>query len=319
MKSTKKTVICAAILLVAAGAFLILTAMGMGKGNWKELKAVGYEERTFPISGEFTDIQISDSENSIKILPSTDGTCKVICPEKTDGSVYHTVEVRDGILSVQRHDERSWFQFIGVNFYIGGVKVYLPEGEYGALTASSTAGSISVAEGFTFESAGLKSTSGSVRMLSQVKQELNAESASGSIRLENASPETLYAKSSSGRIELSHIHGGSITAKATAGKITLRDVIAEETLSAQNISGGVALEGCDGGTIRISCTSGSVKGALLSDKIFLTDSGSGSIRVPRSTEGGTCEITTTSGSIRIDIVTETSSRCGATTLGGINA
>ena len=115
------------------------------------------------------------------------------------------------------------------------------------------------------------------------------------------------------------ISGGSITAKATAGKITLRDVIAEETLSAQNISGGVALEGCDGGTIRISCTSGSVKGALLSDKIFLTDSGSGSIRVPRSTEGGTCEITTTSGSIRIDIVTETSSRCGATTFGGINA
>lgn len=51
----------------------------------------------------------------------------------------------------------------------------------------------------------------------------------------------------------------------------------------------------------LSCTSGSVKGTLLSDKIFLTDSGSGSIRVPRSTEGGTCEITTTSGSIRIDI------------------
>lgn len=33
MKSTKKTVICAAILLVAAGAFLILTAFGNGKGK----------------------------------------------------------------------------------------------------------------------------------------------------------------------------------------------------------------------------------------------------------------------------------------------
>lgn len=301
MKNTKKTVICAAILLVAAGAILILTAMAIGKGNWKELKSVGYEERTFPVSGEVRDIQISDSENGIKILPSGDGTCKVICPEKTDGSIYHTVEVRNGVLSVQRHDARKWFQFIGVNFYIGGVEVYLPEGEYGALTASSTAGSLSVADGFTFESADLKSTSGSIRMLSQVKQELHAESASGSVRVENASPEKLYAKTSSGRIELTHIRGGSVTAKATAGKITLKDVITKGALSAQNISGGVALEGCDGGTIRIACTSGSVKGTLLSDKIFITDSKSGSVKIPRSTEGGECEITTTSGSIRIDI------------------
>lgn len=301
MKSSKKTVICAAILLVAAGVFLLLMAMAMGKGNWKELKTVGYEEKTFPVSGKVNDIQISDSESGVKILPSGDGTCKVICPEKTDGSVYHTVEVRDGVLTVQRHDERKWFQFIGVNLYIGGVEVYLPEGEYGALTASSTAGSISVADGLTFESADLKSISGSIRMLSQVEQELNAESASGSVRVENASPENLYAKSSSGRIELSHIRGGSVTAKATAGKITLMDVIAKDTLSAQNISGGVALEGCDGGTIRIASTSGSGKGTLLSDKIFITDTGSGRISVPRSTEGGECEITTTSGSIHIEI------------------
>lgn len=301
MNSWKKTVICAAILLAAAGVFLILTAMAMGKGNWKELKTVGYEEKTFPVSGKVNDIQISDSENSVKILPSGDGTCKVLCPERTDGSVYHTVEVRDGVLSVQRHDERKLFQFIGVNFNIGSVEVYLPEGEYGALTASSTAGSISVADGFTFESASLKSTSGSVRMFSQVKKELKAESTSGRVTIENASSETLSAKSSSGRIVLSHIRSGEITAKATAGKIELTDVIAEKNLHAKSVSGGVALEGCDGGTIRIESTSGSVKGTILSDKIFITDSKSGSVKIPRSAPGGECEITTTSGSIAIEI------------------
>ena len=301
MKTAKKAVICAALLLVAAGVFLILTTMATGNTNWKELQTVGYEEKTFPVSGKITSIQISDSENGIKILPSTDGICKVICPEKTDGSVYHTVEVCDGVLSVQRHDERKWFQLIGVNFYIGSVEVYLPQNRYDALTISSTAGSISVAEGFTFENADLNSISGSVRVLAQVEQELNAESASGSVTVENTSPEILYASSSSGRIDLSHIHGGSITAKATAGKITLNDVIARETLSAKNISGGVALEGCDGGTISIETTSGSVKGTILSDKIFTARSTSGSVRVPHSAAGGECGITTTSGSIRIEI------------------
>ena len=78
-------------------------------------------------------------------------------------------------------------------------------------------------------------------------------------------------------------------------------MIAEKTLYARSTSGGVALEDCDGGAIRLESTSGSVKGTLLSDKIFITDSTSGSVNIPRSSAGGECEITTTSGSIEIRI------------------
>lgn len=127
------------------------------------------------------------------------------------------------------------------------------------------------------------------------------ESTSGRVTIENASPETLTAKSSSGRIVLSHIRSGEITAKSTAGEIELTDVIAEKSLYARNISGGVALDRCDGGTIKIETTSGSVKGTVLSDKIFIADSTSGSVEVPRSSVGEECEITTTSGSIDIEI------------------
>lgn len=100
---------------------------------------------------------------------------------------------------------------------------------------------------------------------------------------------------------LSHIRSGEIAARSTAGGIELTDVIAQKNLYAKSISGSVALDGCDGGAIRIETISGSVRGMLLSDKTFITDSTSGSVRVLRSSVGVECEITTTSGSIEIEI------------------
>ena len=78
-------------------------------------------------------------------------------------------------------------------------------------------------------------------------------------------------------------------------------MIADEKLSAESTSGGVELDGCDGGAIYIETSSGSVKGTLLSDKIFITDTSSGRVDVPRSSVGGECEIITTSGNIVIKI------------------
>lgn len=282
MKNGTKTVICAAFLLVAVGGLMTAAPAAMGNLDMERRKGLSYEMKTFEVKEAFSDIRVEDAECNVRILRAADGKCKVVCPEKQDGSIYHTVTVSDGVLSVQRHDERKWYQYIGVSFGIPDLEAYLPEKEYRQLSARSTAGSIQVEDRFTFESARLESTSGRVRMFSEVKKELKAETTSG-------------------RIVLSHIRSGEITARSTAGKIELTDVIAEKNLYAKSISGGVALDGCDGGAIRIETTSGSVKGTLLSDKIFITDSTSGSVKVPRSFVGGECEITTTSGSIAIEI------------------
>ena len=301
MKHTKPIVICAAFLLVAMGGLMIAAAAVRGDFDMENIKGISYEMKTYEAEEAFSDIQVEDAECNVRILRATDGKCKVICPEKQDGSIYHTVTVSGGVLSVQRHDARKWYQYIGSSFGTPEVEVYLPEREYGQLSARSTSGGIQVDDGFIFENASLESTSGSVRMYSEVKKALTAESTSGRVTIENASPETLAAKSSSGRILLFHIRSGEITARSTAGRIELTDVIAEKKLYANTTSGGVALDGCDGGTIKIESTSGSVKGTILSDKIFITDSTSGSVRVPRSAVGGECEITTTSGNTDIEI------------------
>lgn len=293
--------LCAAFLLVAVGGLMIAAAVVKGNFDLDNRKGLSDEMKTFEVTEAFSDIHVEDVESNIHLLPAADGECRVVCPEKLDGSVYYTVTVSGGKLSIQRHDRRKWFQYIGISLKSQDVKIYLPEEAYGKLTAHSVSGSIRVEEGFTFENANLESTSGSIRMYSAVEKTLTAESTSGRVTIENASPEILTAKTGSGRIALSHIRSAEISARSTSGKIELTDVIAEEKLYARSTSGGVALEGCDGGAIRLESTSGSVKGTLLSEKIFITDSASGSVRVPRSAAGGECEISTTSGSIEIEI------------------
>ena len=301
MKPVKIIAISAAFLLAAVGGLMTAAAAVRGIFNIENVKGLSCEMKAFEVTEAFSDIHVEDTECSVRILRAADDKCKVICPEKQDGSIYHTVTVSDGVLRIQRHDAGKWYQYIGISFDIPDVEVYLPEEAYGKLAVHSVAGSIQVDDGFIFESASLESTSGGIRMLSEVKEELTAETASGRITIENASPERFSAKSISGRIALCCIRSGEITARTTAGKIELTDTVAEKNLHAKSVSGGVALDGCDGGSIRIETTSSSVKGTLLSDKIFVTESTSGSVRVPRSAAGGECGITTTSGSIDIEI------------------
>lgn len=299
MNNTKRMVISAAFLLVAVGG--LMTAAVRRGSVLASIKGLSYETKVYEVTDAFTDIRVEDLECNVRILRAADGPCRVVCPEMRDGSVYHTVTVNGGELSVQRHDQRKWYQRIGVSLGTPDVEVCLPEKEYGRLALHSTAGSIRVDDGFTFESARLESISGSVQMLSEVEKELQVQSTSGRVAIENASPEKLTAKSVSSRVELAHIRGGEIIAQSTSGRIELADVVAERSLYAKSISGGVALDGCDGGTIWIETTSGSVKGSILSDKTFMTHSTSGSVKVPRCAGGGECEITTASGSIVLEI------------------
>jgi len=78
--------------------------------------------------------------------------------------------------------------------------------------------------------------------------------------------------------------------------------VAEQLLSIERSTGDVQFDGCDAGEIYVETDTGAVKGTLLSEKVFIVESDTGSIRVPKSVTGGKCEITTDTGDIKIDIV-----------------
>lgn len=146
MNQSRKILMLAAILIVVVGAVMVIGAMALGKTNLKEVAGLSYTMKTFEIQDQFTGISVEDTECRVRILHTEDDGCTVICSEKEDGSVYHTVMVTDGVLMIQRHDERQWFQRIGIFLDVETVDIYLPEKEYGQLVAHSVAGSIQVAE-----------------------------------------------------------------------------------------------------------------------------------------------------------------------------
>jgi len=49
--------------------------------------------------------------------------------------------------------------------------------------------------------------------------------------------------------------------------------------------------------LRIKTDTGNVTGTLLSEKVFLVETDTGRINVPRTTAGGVCEITTDTGDV----------------------
>lgn len=288
-------------LLLVAGVLLVLIVYRMGSLIHGEEKNMTLVQKTHEVQEAFTSIHVEDVDCAVRILPSSDGRCRVVCHDRADGTVYHTVAAQGGELKIRRHETRKWYQFFDVSLEEAAVEVYLPENAYRELAISTVSGRIEVNSGFTFERVSLHSSSGSIRMLSDVHEELKAESSSGRVTVEAASPDELTAKSVSGRVTVSNTRCGGATVKTTSGSIELNDVIAEKELSIRTTSGGVTLNGCDGGSVRVKTVSGSVKGTLLSGKMFVTHTVSGSVRVPESVGGGECEVHTTSGSIRLDV------------------
>ena len=66
-------------------------------------------------------------------------------------------------------------------------------------------------------------------------------------------------------------------------------------------TGSVRFDGCDGDAIYVETDTGDVTGTLLTDKVFITKTDTGSVDVPKSINGGRCEISTDTGDIRIEI------------------
>ena len=84
------------------------------------------------------------------------------------------------------------------------------------------------------------------------------------------------------------------------GDVTLTSTLAG-AFDIETSTGDVKLNLSDAEEIDIETDTGRVEGSLLTEKVFITESSSGSIKVPHTTSGGTCKIRTSTGNINITI------------------
>ena len=294
MKRHLSTIVASALAVSA------LTLLGTGlaaSADWR-----GYTPlvtRNYSVSGSFSSISVTDYYADVKLRVSRDGSVSVTTRDTED--VTHTVTVTNGTLTISR-PEPSLGERIFHDDNEPSVVIYLPAGDYGALTVNTTAGDIESAGQLNFASANLTSTAGDIDITGSVTQSLVCTTTTGDVDISSPAAGAVQVNTTSGDVELTGASIQSLSAQTVSGDVDLERTVAAGAMEVSTTSGSIELERSDAASLTLSTTSGDVEGSLLTGKSFSASSISGRVSVPASTAGaGACSISTTSGSIRLTV------------------
>ncbi len=286
------------IWLIAA-AILVLVGGGMAAAGFsatEELNTQTYQTTHLTLEGEFDCISVNVDIADVTFVLSEDETCKVECFEEINWK--HEAKICDGTLVIESRDNRKWYEHIGISIRTPEITVYLPEREYTALSIVTATGNISIPSGYHFETVSIQGSTSNIECYAPAEQ-IEICTTTGKITIGGLEAESLRCSSETGRIVMRDISCGELILKSSTGALELTGVIAGDHISAETKTGSITLENCDAGGIAVKTSTGNVKGTLLSEKIFITETSTGNVSVPKSTGGGKCEITTTTGNIEI--------------------
>ena len=260
---------------------------------------MSFETKEYTISESFKNISIDAKTADIVLVKSENSECTVNCYEQEN--MPHSVSTNDGTLTVKLNDTRKWYEHLKVNFTSPKITVYLPADKYDALSIITSTGKVEISKDFSFESIEISGSTGKITNFASAKGDVKLEVSTGKILVSNINAGSLDVKVSTGDANISSVRCKSFASDGSTGDIELEDVIAEERLTIKRNTGDISFDGCDAGELFIQTSTGNVEGSLLSEKIFIVDTDTGSKKVPSSTVGGKCEIKTDTGNIKISI------------------
>lgn len=280
MKKAKKTAIITAVILILLGLVLVIgTSVAIGFG-FSSLNTVTYTEKDYLVSGPIQNIRILGDTADIRFVRSSGNLCAVTCTEQE--GVTHTVSNDSGTLTIQRKDNRRWYDHIGI--YWGqqetGITVFLPQTQLGSLHIETNIGDISIPSDYSFTCAELETSTGDISFAASVAQDLTIHSHTGECHLWGVTARNIHMETSTGDVEL-------------------QDVLAGDTLTITSKTGELELEHCDANSLILETATGDVDARLLTGKQFQATSSAGEVNVPPSTQGGSCKITTKTGDIEV--------------------
>lgn len=314
--STKIWLIIAAV-FVLTGCILFTGVMTALDWDFSKLSTVEYETNTYTITEPFTQISIDANTADITFEVSQDDHASVVCYEPKDDA--HIVGVDKDILMIHTKGARKWYRHIGINFQTPTITVYLPAGQYGALTVTTDTGDVSLPIDFTFArmdisvttgdvssfatvvgAANIRTTTGDILLKGFEAGSMELSSSTGDISVKNVSTDHLRMAVTTGETAVSGVRCRQFTATGTTGDLFMRDLLVEGALSIERDTGDVHFDACDAGSMKITTDTGDVLGTLLTQKVFVTHTDTGYVRLPHTApSGGPCEITTDTGNIHI--------------------
>lgn len=316
-KATKIWLITAAALVTLG---LILFAGVMANYAWDFTKlSVTYVTNTYETNGEFDKISINVDTTEIEFVPTEDESCRIVCFEAE--KVKHSATVQNGTLIIDTIDTRKWYDYICFSLGRPKMTVYLPQNEYASLFIETDTGDINIPKDFTFEKIEIDGDTSDVGCFASVSDVLEIELSTGDINVDSitagqvnlttttgeitvgnvTTKNGIDIETDTGKVRLTNVSCADFVAESDTGTIALKNVVATGSFSVESDTGDVRFENSDAAQIRVKTSTGDVTGTLLSEKVFITETSTGKISVPKTTSGGKCEITTSTGDIEIDI------------------
>jgi hypothetical protein len=319
MRNTTNFLLAIALSLVVIGIIVVIISLSAAEWNFNLLGSARYETVTHNINESIRDISIDTATANVTFIPSESGEYRVVCHDAP--GLKHSVNAIDGVLSIKLTDTRKWYEYISFSFDNTEVSVYIPAEEYGVLDIDISTGDVTIPNNFKFESVNIEATTGDIDFGAEVESDLKITASTGYITLEGVAAGAIDLAASTGNMSLSDIHctgglklslsTGKVTANnvnctslystADTGDIILTSLIAKETIDITRSTGDVKFDACDASQITVNTSTGDVTGSFLSDKIFITHSGTGKNQVPETTTGGICRIECSTGDIIIEI------------------
>ncbi len=313
-----KIVFIIAGILIILG--IVLFAVVLASNGWElaKLNTAKYQSNSYVIEEDFQNISVNTDTADVLFVLSADEMCRVECYERENTA--HRVSAQDGTLEISLEDTRKWYEYISFfSFGMPKITVYLPQTEYAVLNIRTSTGDVDISKDFQLDSVDISVSTGIVKCCASAAGRIKIKTSTGDILTQNISAGALDLSVSTGKVQADSVAcQGDVSVRVSTGKATLRDVqcknlrstgstgdlhlqsvIAAEQFSIERSTGDVKLDGCDAAEIEIETETGDVTGSLLSAKIFLTQTDTGRVDVPRSTTGGRCEIETDTGNIKI--------------------
>ena len=314
----KKWIFIAVAMILAGTVICFATAAAMHFDLGK-LDTGKYKTNSYSVDESFRDISVTVSTEKVFFKPAENGKCTIICFEEEDST--HVVSVIDRTLTITKPaEDRKLSHHFGVSTLSPEITVYLPESTYSDLRIETDTGDVDIPADFAFDSITINGDTSDVACLASSNDGIEIALSSGDLSISAVKAGEIELKTTTGGIsaqsvncvgdvhiqvdtglaKLQNVTCRNLTSEGTTGDLTLDHVVADETLSITRDAGNVEFLESDAASIYVRTDTGDVTGTLLTEKMFITETDTGKVDVPKSTTGGRCEISTNTGDIRIE-------------------
>ena len=311
--------IITAIVLLVTGIVICGVSFGVLGFDLGKLSTVTYVTNTYDVSEKFQNISIDGDTENIKFVFSEEEKCRVVCFEEEYD--LHTVGVEDQTLTIEKKDRKGFWWNVSIATESPSITVYLPEKVYKELSIESDTGDVEIPKEFSFDTINVNLDTGDMSCLASAEGDIRVRTDTGHITIADVTASGMLLSSDTGKMELSDVkisgdleiqeHTGKVvlenvkcrnfTSDGDTGSLVMTNVTASGEFNLERNTGDIEFHGCDAETIYVETDTGDVTGTLLTDKVFITETDTGSVDVPKSVTGGRCEISTDTGDIRIEI------------------